>query len=157
MKTLDDVVQFNLAHAAAGAIKFGQTQLVESNNVDLNDPAARAAYETNRDTGVATARQRLDSVLQAQSLDAILFFGSGSAGIGARAQYPSVAVPIGYDPANGRPLGMSFLGTAFTEARLLALAFSYEQASLAWRPPTEVNPSLFRCATPGQPHLGCAP
>jgi amidase len=157
MKTLDDVVRFNIAHAGEGTIKFGQTQLVESNNIDLDDPATRAAYEANRDSGIAIARLRLDSVLQAQSLDAILFFGNGSAGIGARAQYPSVAVPIGYDPANGRPIGMSFLGTAFTEARLLALAFSYEQASLLWRPPAEINPSLFRCATPDQPHLGCAP
>jgi len=157
MKNLDDVVRFNVAHAAEGTIKFGQTQLVESNNIDLNDPVARAAYETNRDTGISTARQRLDSVLQAQSLDAIVFFGNGSAGIGARARYPSVAVPIGYDPANGRPIGMTLLGTAFTEARLLALAFSYEQASLLWRPPTEINPSLFRCATPEQPHVNCAP
>jgi amidase len=117
----------------------------------------RATYEANRDNGIAMARQNIDSVRQAQSLDAILFFGNGSAGIGARAQYPSVAVPIGYDPANGRPIGMTFLGTAFSEARLLALAYAYEQASLEWRPPSEVNPSLFRCATPGRPRLNCAP
>ena len=157
MKTLDDIVRFNIANAAAGTIKFGQTQLVESNNVDLNDPALRAAYETNRDTGIATARQRIDSVLRAQSLDAILYFSNGSAGIGARAQYPSVALPIGYDPANGRPIGMTLLGTAYSEARLLALAYAYEQASLLWRPPSEINPSLFRCATPGVSHLSCAP
>jgi amidase len=157
MKTLDDIVAFNLAHAAEGAIKFGQTQLIDSNKIDLTDPLARAAYETNRDTGIATARRNIDSVLQAQSLDAILFFGNGSAGIGARALYPSVALPIGYDPANGRPVGMTLLGTAFTEARLLALAYAYEQASLRWRPPTEVNPSLFRCALPDQPKHSCAP
>jgi amidase len=157
MKTLDDIVRFNLANASSGTIKFGQTQLVESNNIDLNDPVAKAAYEADRDNGIAISRQHIDSVLQANSLDAILFFGNGSAGIGARAQYPSVAVPIGYDPANGRPVGMTFLGTAFTEARLLALAFAYEQATLLWRPPAEVNPSLFRCALPDQPHPNCAP
>ncbi|HEU4421369.1 MAG TPA: amidase family protein [Pilimelia sp.] len=139
MKTLDDIVRFNIANADQGTMRYGQTQLVESNNINLNDPAARATYEANRDTGIAAARQRIDSVLRSRSLDAILFSGSGSAGIGARAQYPSVAVPIGYDPANGRPFGMSFLGTAFTEARLLALAYAYEQASLVWRPPPAVN------------------
>ncbi|HET6212149.1 MAG TPA: amidase family protein [Micromonosporaceae bacterium] len=157
MKTLDDVVQFNLAHVNDGAIKFGQTLLVASNNIDLNDPLARAEYETNRDTGIATARQRIDSVLQAESLGAILFSANGSAGIGARAQYPSVAVPIGYDPDNGRPLGMTFLGTAFTEAALLSFAYAYEQASLTWRPPAVVNPSLFRCSLLEAPSLSCAP
>ena len=45
-----------LANADEGAIKFGQTQLVESNNIDLTDPVLRATYESNRDTGIATAR-----------------------------------------------------------------------------------------------------
>jgi amidase len=157
MKTLDDVVRFNTAHASEGAIKFGQTQLTASNQVELDDPATKAAYEADRDNGIATARGRIDSALRAQSLDAIVFAGSGSAGIGARAQYPSVAVPIGYDPANGRPFGITFLGTAFTEAKLLSYAYGYEQASRLWRPPTAVNPALFRCAVPGrQPH-SCAP
>jgi amidase len=157
MKTLDDIVRYNTANADRGTIKFGQTQLVDSNGVDLTDPVARATYEANRDNGIATARARIDSVLQAGQLDAIVFAANGSAGIGARAQYPSVALPIGYDPANGRPLGMTVLGTAYTEARLLALAYAYEQASTLWRPPSELNPSLFRCVTAGQPHLSCAP
>ncbi|MEO3748772.1 amidase family protein [Plantactinospora sp. B5E13] len=157
MKTLDDVVRWNLAHVDEGSVKFGQTQLVASNEVDLTDPTARAAYETSRDTGITTARERIDSVLAAENLDAVVFVGSGSAGIGARAQYPSVAVPIGYDPANGRPVGMSFLGTAWTEAELLALAYDYEQASLRWRPPSQVNPSLFRCADVADRARSCAP
>jgi amidase len=157
MSTLDDVVQFNLAHVADGAVKFGQTLLTASNDIVLDDPATKAQYETNRDTGIATARERIDSVLAANDLDTILFAANGSAGIGARAQYPSVAVPIGYDPDNGRPFGMTFLGTAFTEAPLLSYAYAYEQASLAWRPPAQVNPSLFRCTllTPHPP--SCAP
>jgi amidase len=157
MKTLDDVVRFNTAHAAEGTIKFGQSQLVDSNEVELDDPATKATYEADRDKGIAMARERIDSVLRANDLGAIVFIGSGSAGIGARAQYPSVAVPIGYDPANGRPIGMTFLGTAFTEADLLAYAYAYEQASLLWRPPSKVNPSLFRCSSPGDQPRSCAP
>jgi amidase len=156
-KTLDDVVRFNTAHAAEGAIKFGQTQLVASNDVDLDDPATKATYEADRDNGIAAARDRIDSVLRSESLAAIVFSGSGSAGIGARAQYPSVAVPIGYDPANGRPFGLTFLGTAFTEAKLLPLAYAYEQASHLWRPPSVVNPSLFRCTRLGAQPRSCAP
>jgi amidase len=157
VKTLDDVVRFNLAHASEGAIKFGQTQLTASNEVDLDDPATKAAYEADRDNGIATARDRIDAVLRAENLAAIVFAGSGSAGIGARAQYPSVAVPIGYDPATGRPFGMSFLGTAYTEAKLLGFAYAYEQASREWRPPSVINPSMFRCAKPGKTPAHCAP
>ncbi|WP_090940166.1 amidase family protein [Nonomuraea jiangxiensis] len=157
MKTLDDVVRYNTAHAAEGTIKFGQTLLEESNAIDVDDPATKAAYEADRDNGIAGARQRIDAALAAEDLDAILFTGSGSAGIGARAQYPSVAVPIGYDPANGRPFGMTFLGTAYTEARLLSYAYAYEQAAQEWRPPSVTNPSLFRCVRPGKWQRSCAP
>jgi amidase len=157
VKTLDDVVRFNTAHTAEGTIKFGQTQLVASNEVDLDDPTTKTTYEADRDNGIATARRRIDSVLQAGDLGAIVFIGSGSAAIGARAQYPSVAVPIGYDPANGRPIGMTFLGTAYTEAPLLSYAYAYEQASHLWRPPSELNPALFRCAAPTERPRSCAP
>ncbi|SNT58092.1 amidase [Streptosporangium subroseum] len=157
MKTLDDVVRFNLAHVGEGSIKFGQTLLETSNNINLDDPATKAAYEADRDNGISGARQRIDSALQSGDFDALVFVGPGSAGIGARAQYPSVAVPIGYDPANGRPFGMTFLGTAYTEAKLLAYAYAYEQASHEWRPPSVINPSLFRCAQPGKQPRDCAP
>jgi amidase len=155
MKTLHDVVQFNIAHAAEGTIKFGQDQLVASDNVDLE--ADKAKYEADRDAGLAAARDHIDSVLKANDLTAIVFPGAGSAGIGARAQYPSVAVQIGYNPANGRPFGVTFLGTRFSEAKLLPLAFAYEQAAKVWRPPVDVNPSLFRCTPLSAKQTSCAP
>ncbi|SDK76156.1 amidase [Nonomuraea maritima] len=157
MRTLDDIVAYNLAHAAEGTVKFGQTLLVESNEIDLDDPATKEAYESDRDRGMATARERIDGALTAADVSAIVFAGNGSAAIGARAQYPSVALPIGYDPANGRPFGMTFLGTAYTEAALLSYAYAYEQAAQEWRPPSAVNPSLFRCASPARPQRTCAP
>jgi amidase len=52
---------------------------------------------------------------------------------------------------------MTFLGTAYTEAKLLAYAYAYEQASHEWRPPSVINPSLFRCAQPGKQPQDCAP
>lgn len=155
MRTLHDIVRFNTAHAAEGTIKFGQTQLIASDQVDLE--AQKAQYEADRAAGIATARQRIDSVLRAGDLSAIVFPGAGSAGIGARAQYPSVAVPIGYDPANGRPFGITFLGTLFSEAKLLPLAYAYEQAAKVFRPPAEVNPSLFHCTALSVKQTSCAP
>lgn len=143
-RSLAAIIAFNQAHAGEGAMKFGQTLLVDSQAVDLGDPATAAAYEQARTEGLRVSRERIDAALAEGRLDALLFVGSGSAGIGARAGYPSVALPIGYNPENGRPVGITLLGTAYSEARLLALAYEYEQAAAVWRPPSVVNPSLFR-------------
>jgi amidase len=143
-RSLAAIIAFNQAHAGEGAMKFGQTLLVDSQAVDLGDPATAAAYEQARIEGLRVSRERIDAALTAGGLDALLFTGSGSAGIGARAGYPSVALPIGYNPDNGRPVGITLLGTAYSEARLLALTYAYEQAAAVWRPPSVVNPSLFR-------------
>jgi len=47
--------------------------------------------------------------------------------------YPSVAVPIGY--GRGLPVGMSFIGKAWSEPVLIKLAYAYEQAAKPRRPP----------------------
>ena len=143
MDSLADVIAFN-EQDPVPRIKFGQTQLVASQAVDLE--AERAAYEANREAGLTESRRRIDTALQANDLDALLYPGSSSAGIGARAGYPSVAVPAGYLKSNNRPFGITLLGTAWSEDELLGLAYDYEQASQLWRPPSEINPSLFRCA-----------
>jgi amidase len=49
------------------------------------------------------------------------------------AGYPVVTVPMG--DLRGLPAGISFLGTAWSEARLLGLAFAYEQGTRHRRPP----------------------
>ncbi|MBA3424271.1 MAG: hypothetical protein H0U04_06925 [Rubrobacter sp.] len=71
-----------------------------------------------------------------------------------------MVVPAGYLQSNQRPFGITLLGTEWSEDTLLGLAHDYEQASHLWQPPSEVNPSLFRCAF-GQPRdiapSSCAP
>jgi amidase len=51
----------------------------------------------------------------------------------AVAGYPHLSVPMGQ--VHGMPVGLSFVGTAFSDARLIGYAYAYEQASLARRPP----------------------
>jgi len=51
----------------------------------------------------------------------------------AVAGYPTITVPAGQ--AFGLPVGISFIGGAWSEARLIALAYAYEQASKLRRPP----------------------
>jgi amidase len=47
--------------------------------------------------------------------------------------YPAVTVPAGY--AFGMPVGVSFMGRPFSEAKLLSLAYAYEQETKVRRPP----------------------
>ena len=142
IRTLAQLVAFNTAHRGT-ALKFGQTLLEASLAVDLADPATAAAYASDREQGLTESRSAIDSVLEAQGLAAIVS-ASATTVVGARAGYPSVSVPAGYRDSDRRPVALVFLGTAWTEATLLALAHDYERAAQVWLPPTEVNPSLFR-------------
>jgi amidase len=47
--------------------------------------------------------------------------------------YPSITVPVGY--VHGLPVGMSFIGKAWSEPTLIKLAFAYEQTAKPRRPP----------------------
>jgi amidase len=60
------------------------------------------------------------------------FVGSSSTPA-AVAGYPTITVPAGY--AFGQPIGISFIGRRWSEARLIALAYAYEQATRHRRPP----------------------
>lgn len=140
MRTLSDIVAFNRGRPE---LKFGQTLLTGSEAIDLDDPDTMAAYREAREKGLTESRAAIDSVLQAERLDAVVSF-SATTEVGARAGYPSVTVPAGYAATTGRPGNLVFLGTAFSEAALLAFAFDYEQATLLHRPPSVVNPTLFR-------------
>lgn len=144
MQTFDDIRQYNIDHPEGQ--KFGQVNFDQGALVDLSDPAQNAAYVAARDRGIAETRAAIDSVLEANDLDAIVS-ASGTTGVGARAGYPSVSVPAGYAVGSLRPSSIVFLGTAWAEPELLALAYDYEQASQLRQTPEEINPSLFRCVT----------
>lgn len=155
MRTLGEVIRFNAEHAEEGAIPFGQSQLIDFDKTDLADPEVQAKYVAQRENLVTAYRSAIDSALAGEQLDALLFIQAESWRVAPRAQYPSVAVPIGYDPTSGQPYGMSLVGTAFSEAPLLAMAYAYEQAAQVRRPPSELNPAL--ALPPRLPEIAAAP
>jgi amidase len=57
----------------------------------------------------------------------------GSSGPAAIAGYPSITVPAGF--VHGLPVGLSFTGGAWSEPKLIGLAYAYEQATKHRRPP----------------------
>lgn len=132
--------EWNLAHAKAGAIRYGQSLLDSSDEIDL--ARDRERYEADRAKDLRlTATQGIDGVMRAQRLDALLFPGGSGASLAARPGYPSVIVPFARIPnaptppfppgfeARPAPFGVTFTGGACSEPRLLALAYAFEQAT----------------------------
>jgi amidase len=140
LKSLTELRQWNMTHTKAGAIKYGQSNLDVSDEMDLE--ADKARYEIDRAKDIALGGTHgIDEVMKAERLDAILFPGSSGASIAAKPGYPTVIVPFGMIPnaptpafpdgfnAKPAPYGVSFTGMACSEGRLLELAFAFEQAT----------------------------
>ena len=165
MRTLADVIAFNTADPTR-TTKFGMTQLLASQAVDLSPGSAdTAAYTAALTAGLTSSRASIDALLTrgtpdpADDLSAIVSPQS-TTGTGARAGYPTVMVPNGYAAATRRPTALSFLGTAYSEGTLLALAYDFEQAAKpyeAWKPVSAVNPTLYRCVDRKDAPADCAP
>lgn len=139
IKTIADIVAFNAANAGR-ALRFGQDLFLAA-NLTRGDLSERE-YKSARAMDLLTARTRgMDAYMNAHKLDAVLFPGAMGAATAARAGYPSVMVPSGFVAgADGKdtpdyPLGVSFAGRAWSEHKLLRLAYAFEQASNARRPP----------------------
>ena len=138
--SLTELREWNLAHRADGAIKYGQAQLDNSDDVDLERDRDR--YLADRATEVRmSGAEGIDAVMKRERLDALLFPGSTGAAVAAKPGYPTVIVPFdfvanapqppfpaGFD-AKPAPLGMSFTGGACSEPRLIAIAYAFEQAT----------------------------
>lgn len=139
IKTMSDIVAYNEANAGR-ALRFGQDLFLAA-NLTRGDLRERE-YKSARAMDLLSAKTRgMDAYMNQHKLDAVLFPGSGGAAIAARAGYPSVTVPGGFiSGADGKdtpdyPLGVSFAGRAWSEHKLLRLAYAYEQASNMRKPP----------------------
>ncbi len=148
VKTLTELREWNLAHRAEGAIKYGQAQLDNSDEVDLERDRDR--YRADRATDVrVTGADGIDAVMKRARLDALMFPGSTGAAVAAKPGYPTVIVPFGFVPnapqppfpsgfeAKPAPLGVSFTGGACSEPRLIEIAYAFEQATKRRIPPLE--------------------
>jgi len=147
VKSLTELRQFNLAHTAAGALKYGQSQLDISDEMDVDADRERYQADRAKDLRLAGA-EGIDAALKEKSLDALLFPGATGAAIAAKPRYPTVIVPFGMvanapkEPfpagfnAKPAPFGVSFTGTACSEPRLIELAYAFEHATRRRVPPS---------------------
>ena len=152
-KTLADLIAFNDAHADAEMPWFGQELFLQA---QAKGPLTDKAYLD----ALARAKRRagpegIDAALQANHLDALLapswgpayttdlvlgdHVVSGDPTVGGASQitsvagYPSITVPAGF--AHELPVGIVFMGAAWSEPTLIGIAYGYEQATQARKPP----------------------
>jgi amidase len=146
--SLQAIIEFNAANAEAVMPFFGQDIFEQSQGKGpLTDPAYDEALAKSRQI----ARNGLDEALDMHRLDAIVaptngpawmtdhilsdHFSIGSSSLAAVSGYANVTVPAGF--VLGLPVGVSFIGRAFSERQLIEIAYAFEQASRVRRPPPE--------------------
>jgi amidase len=152
--TLEEVIAFNEKHADRVMPYFGQEIMLQAQTKGpLTDPAYIEALAACRrlahDEGI-------DKTLIEHRLDAIIAPTGGPAWLtdylcrslanvcstaAAVAGYPHITVPAGY--IFGLPVGLSFIGPAWSDAKLIQFAYAFEQATRVRRPPQflpTVNP-----------------
>ena len=144
MASLTDIIKFNAEHADR-ALRFGQDIFLaaEQTHGDLSE----LEYVSARQMDLRASRTfGLDAYMDEHRLDAVLFPATSGASIAAKAGYPSVQVPAGFvagireKETPDYPYGATFTGRAWSEPILLRLAYAFEQAVQARRPPPGLPP-----------------
>ena len=160
IQSLEDVVNFNAAHMPA-ATKYDQDLAVFSQMFDLSPTSADTIrYNRDRTEDILRSRGAIAALLNgadgvegtADDFDAFLASGNNLAGTPAKAGYPSIVVPggtfqnivvppfpAGFNAKDG-PAGVTFSGRAFSEPRLIGLAYAFEQATHFRTPPSSTPP-----------------
>ena len=145
--TLKDLIEWNTAHAGTVMTLFGQ-ELFEQ--AEKKGPLTDAAYlKAKAQARRLAGPQGLLAVLNSEKLDAVIapsmspawmtdhvlgdhFVGAGY-GMAAVAGTPSLTVPIG--DSHGLPLGLTFMGRAWTEGQLISFGYALEQRLKARKAP----------------------
>ncbi|MBN2657765.1 MAG: amidase [Spirochaetales bacterium] len=148
VKNLGELIEFNMKHSGETMPWFGQDLLVKAQEKgDLTEEA----YVKAREKSLRLAgKEGIDSLLKEHRLQVLIgptggpawkidlingdhYTGGGASQAAAVAGYPHITVPMGF--IQGLPVGLSFIGTAWSEPVLIGLAYSWEQISRASRPP----------------------
>ena len=147
VKTLADVIAFNDQHREQEMPWFGQELMLMSQaKGSLSEKGYRDALEKSkkhsRQDGIdaALARDRLDAIIAPTAGPSwITDWVNGDHDTGgcstpaAVAGYPHITVPAGF--VHGLPVGLSFFASAWSEPKLITLAYGYEQAAKQRREP----------------------
>jgi len=147
VRSLKDVIAFNEKHRDRELPYFGQDIMIKA---EAKGPLTSKPYlAALRKNHLLTRAQGIDLVMKKNRLDALVaptggpawptdwingdHFTGGYSSASAVAGYPHITVPAGY--VFGLPVGISFFGDAFSEPKLIRIAYAFEQATKARRSP----------------------
>jgi amidase len=122
VKSVKEVVLFNLKDAVLRA-PYGQ-QLFDGIIKDKTTLKELAVIKKN----LSRESKKYLQALKAENLDAILSINNYHSGIAAVAKYPTLTVPMGYKKS-GEPISLTFIGTPFSERKLLEIGHAFEQVT----------------------------
>jgi amidase len=150
VKSLTDLRAFNTAHGRGNAIRYGQSNLDISDEMDV--AADRARYDADRARDVALAGDHgFKEAIEGNKLDALMFPGWNISNLAARPGYPEIVVPLGtvaggggggnpfptgFDPKPS-PYSAAFVGLPCSEPKLVEIAYAFEQLTKRRVPPAQ--------------------
>ena len=145
--TLKEIIEFNDKHKDKEMPYFGQDLFIKA---EAKGPLTEKAYLDALEKNHRLARtEGIDALMDKFQLDAIVaptagpacltdllngdHFTGGSSNAAAVAGYPNINVPAGF--VGGMPVGVSFFGRAWSEPKLIKIAYAFEQVTKARKPP----------------------
>ncbi len=147
MKTMADIIAFNESNAATMMPFFGQERMLAAQSKGpLSDPEYLEALAASK----RISQNGIDNALAEHNLDALIAptrgpawmtdnvsgdqsSGISSSSLAAISGYASITLPAG--DILGLPIGISFVGAGFSDAKLIEYAYAFEQAGYVRKPP----------------------
>jgi len=147
LKNMAEIIEFNKNNADKEMPWFDQ-EIFEMAQ-EKGDLSTEEYLNALKDSKRFAGKEGIDAVMKEHNLDAVIaqtngpawtidwvngdHFSGGSSSPAAISGYPNITVPMGF--VEGLPVGISFFGLAWSEPKLLKIAYAFEQATKHRKPP----------------------
>ncbi len=141
VKSMEEIIEFNRNNAGREMPWFNQEIFEEAQK--KGDLTTEEYVKSLKESKLFAGKEGIDKAMDEHKLDAVIaqtngpawtidwvngdHFSGGSSSPAAISGYPNITVPMGF--VHGLPVGISFFGKAWSEPKLLKIAYAFEQAT----------------------------